>query len=188
MDVLTNKLLLDVWIFYNSERIFMLQQLKLIIEFKQNSVHLYYNEFNSIIKSIELENLRKSLVKQFEYLVRESPPIKSKNGDVVTFEMQKLWMERNLREQVEVLLLILLVIDENKLFIQEFKQLFSTFKMHNFGRQPIYHKHLDDTNKFAVLKIIYAEVAIFFKIVTDAKGFVDYNFELNYLEIQIMLK
>lgn len=171
IDVLTSNLLLEVWTFYNSERIFMLEQLKLILESKETD-HIYTNEFRTLFKNMKLENLKKSLIKQFQHLVNEVPPKKSKNGDNITFDIQKLWMERNLREQVEVLLLILLVIDDCPLYMQEFKELFSIFKSHNFGRQPIYHKYLGDSNKLVIMKIIYAEIAIFYKIVNDAKGFV----------------
>lgn len=147
----------------------MLKQLRLILESKDKD-HVYNYEFKSLFENMKLDNLKKSLIKQFQHLVNEVPPKKSKNGDNVTFEIQKQWMERNLREQVEVLLLILLVIDESSLYMQEFKELFSMFKSHNFGRQPIYHKYLDDSNKLVILKIIYAEISIFYKIVNDARG------------------
>lgn len=146
----------------------MLKQLKLMLEYKDSN-HIYEKEFSSVIKNISLDKLKVSLIKQFEYLVKETPPTKSQNGEMVSLAMQNAWMERNLREQVEVLLLILLVVEEKDLSIQEFKKLFSLFKIHNFGRQLSYSKHLEEVHNAAVLKIVYCEVALFYKIVNDSK-------------------
>lgn len=150
----------------------MLKQLRLILELKVDTSCTYQNEFDCIINKITLNQLKKSLILQFKHLIEENPPSKSQNGEMITFEMQKKSMKRNLSEQAEILQMILLVIDDSVLSIQEFKQLFALFKLHNFGRQPVYYKYLDDSHIPAVMKIVYAEVAIFYKMIYDSKGYV----------------
>ncbi|CAG9765832.1 unnamed protein product [Ceutorhynchus assimilis] len=132
-----SKLLVEqVWNFYTSDRMFMLKTLRFILEKVTDKSFIHYKEFNIFLKGIDLQKLWKNLLKTFEYLIKEITAEKSK---MVENSLLIQWMGRNNREQIEVLLLMILVVDLIDLNGDELEDVIKLFMKHGFGRYPLFY-------------------------------------------------
>lgn len=155
------QLLIDIWGFYSSERMFMLKLLGVIIEYSNSDVHPYRKQYNDVLKSIGLKNIRDSLIKQFEVLIREQLPTILTHGDICTPHVQRLWAERNMREIIQILNLLIVVVSQVHVTPCQVEELVILFKEHNFGREPNYIRVLTEAHAHTVEKISYFEAVLF---------------------------
>ncbi|XP_060516036.1 nucleoporin Nup188 [Cylas formicarius] len=131
------KSLIDhIWYFYSSDRMFMLKTLRYILENLSEKDHMLYNQFNHFINSINIEHLWKNLCESFEMLTTE---ISKDKATRVSKDTLSHWIRRNNREQVEILLLMIQVIDIIKLDGKEIIHLLKLFMRHGFGRHPLFY-------------------------------------------------
>lgn len=164
----TANLLNNIWSYYSLERMTQLKVLKNMLEYGEvDSQHPYAEEYRTVLNEIGFGKLRESYIDQLGKLIamRETPP--TTIVDLVhSHERLVAWTERKLRETIEVLQILLIIVERDNVKPQEFKQILSLFKSHSFGRQQLYldtqtnSLHLD-----LVQKITYTEVAIFIKCI-----------------------
>lgn len=169
VDTRPVSLLPNVWNFYHSERLFLLKLLQYIIQFKGDPNHRYQTEFDKIIKDIGISKLKTSLLSQFEKLLSAAPPSRKIQNDFSSETVRQEWAGYNLREQLAILQILLLIANENSLSETEFSKLFELFRKHEFGRNQRYNDLLDGKHREACLRIMYTEVCLFMVIMDDCK-------------------
>ncbi|CAB3239724.1 unnamed protein product [Arctia plantaginis] len=162
-------LLPNVWTFYYSERLFLLKLLQYIIHFKNDPKNIHQEQFKKIIDEIGISNLKTSLLSQFEKLLNTPPPSRKIQNDFSNETIRKDWADYNLREQLAILQILLLIADEAMFTDVEFKKLFSLFRKHGFGKNQGYSELLEERHRDGCMRIMYMEVCIFMVIADSSK-------------------
>ncbi|XP_053685205.1 nucleoporin Nup188 [Sabethes cyaneus] len=158
-------LLNDIWAYYRLERMIMLKITKNLLEFCNSTSHPYCREYKAVIDKIGLTNLRKSYIKQLEYLVNETMPHKLIPGDILNCQSKMVsWSERKMREINEILHILLLIINHGGIDADDFSQLFKLFKHHSFGRQQQYLDNTNEIHSDMVKRITFSELAIVYRV------------------------
>lgn len=169
MDTRPTVLLPNIWNFYHSERLFVLKLLQYIIQFKDDTNHKYNEQFNKVIKDIGMDALKTSLLDQFEKLLGVAPPPRKIQSDFSSETVRQEWAESNLREQLAILQILLLIANDSAFSDNEFNKLFSLFRKHGFGKNQGYNDLLEDRHREPCLRIMYLEVCLFMVILDDSK-------------------
>lgn len=113
-DLLKNEsqvkpLLVDIWHFYRAERLYLLQVLKEVITHHNNEDHENREVFEIVFEKIDKEGrMKHELVEQFKEVISETPPSTESLGSQLGANVKKSWTHFNLREQSEILQLLLL--------------------------------------------------------------------------------
>lgn len=159
------KLLNDIWTYYSLERMILLKTVKTLLEFRSGSEHPYAAEYEAILKKIEVKKLLTSYVEQLEELASKSLPEKTIHGDLFNSAGKLLaWNERNVREQIAILQIILLAIDYlGGIDVKEVKKLLEIFKGHSFGRQQQFLNSDNSYHAQLIQELMFHEVAIVLK-------------------------
>lgn len=158
------QLLDDIWGYYTLERMIVLKIVKNLLIFYKVPNHPYHNEYKEIVDKISLDKLRESYMKQLEHLTNEQPPQKLTTREFFNYQAKLVnWSERNAREIIEVLQILLILCDHKHLSVPEIKRLFNCFKQHSFGRQQPYLSTSNSLHAELFLRLAYSEVAIFLK-------------------------
>ncbi|XP_052739449.1 nucleoporin Nup188 [Bicyclus anynana] len=169
VDTRPTFLLPNAWSFYYSERLFLLKLLQYIIQFKNDVSHKYCKEFNKIIDDIGIGNLKTSLISQFEKTLLATPPPRKIQNEFGSDTVRQEWAESNLREQLAILQIIMLIANEYTFTESEFTNLFKLFKKHYFGKNQGYSNFLDEQHREACLRVMYMEVGLFTVILDSGK-------------------
>lgn len=168
-DTRPSILLPNVWIFYHSERMFLLKLLQYIFQFKDETNHKHHEQFYTIINEIGIPEMKTSLLSQFEKLLITAPPPRKIQNDFQSDSMLQEWAESNLREQLAILQILLQIAEQTPFKEAEFTQMFSLFKKHGFGKSNGYNDLLDERHKEACTRIMCMEVCIFMVVVDSKK-------------------
>lgn len=163
----TSKLLDSIWDYQSLERMTLLKIVKNLLEFYKSPDHPFGHEYKQIVSEIGLPELRKSYIGQLSRLIKADPPFKYSHGELFNVHNRLVsWTERKLRETGEILQILLLIVERDNIWTDEFKTLVELFKSHSFGRQQPY---LDLTNNKLhsdlVTKVTYGEIALFMKCI-----------------------
>ncbi|XP_072946107.1 nucleoporin Nup188 [Epargyreus clarus] len=169
VDTRTTFLVPNIWSFYFAERLFLLKLLQYIIECKSDNKNKYYEQFNTIINAIGIQSLKTSLINQMEKLLNTAPPPRKIQSEFGIDTVRQEWAESNLREQLAILQLLLLIADDNTFSENEFNDLIKLFRKHNYGKNQGYNEFLEGRHRDACLKIMYTEVCLFMIIVDNNK-------------------
>ena len=117
-DLLKNEsqvkpLLVDIWHFYRAERLYLLQVLKEVITHHNNPDHDHREVFDKVFEKIDTEGkMKHELVEQFKEVIQEKPPSTELLGSQLGGNVKKSWIHFNLREQSELLQLIMLYLHQ----------------------------------------------------------------------------
>lgn len=133
-----DKLLEQAWLFYSSERMYLIKTWKYILENSIAADHKFNDLYMRFISSCKLNNLRQSFYEQFKCLLNEITSETAGNCPSL-----RDWANRNLQEQFEILSSIVLTEELVPLEVAEFKELFSLLKLHNFTSDPNYYRVLE---------------------------------------------
>lgn len=162
-------LLPNTWNFYFAERLFLLKLLQYIIQNKSDKNHKYHEPFVKVINTIGIDNLKSSLLTQFEKLLLASPPPRRIQSDFGNDSVRQEWAESNLREQLTILQILTLIANEYTLTDSEFITLFKLFRKHNFSKNQGYNDFLEERHREACAKIMYMELSLFTIVVDREK-------------------
>lgn len=162
------KLLNDIWAYYSLERMILLKTVKSLLEFQgsSGSDHPYAKEYDDVLRKIDVKKLLTSYIDQFKELASKPLPEKVVHGDPLHSSGKLIaWNERNVREEIAVLQIILLAVDIlGEIDVEEVQKLLNIFKGHSFGRQQQY---LNDDNLYhaqLIEELMFHEVALVLKI------------------------
>ena len=160
-DRVRKHLLIDIWQFYRAERLYLLKVLKEILSCTTNSKHKHHETFSKIFRQLKEKKIKESLIKQlcssigckYEYEQEGSlgkqaivPDSTASNSLQLQFknELGKAWVHFALREQVELLQLLLLYFNvadsatERSYDGKDVKLLISIFQQHSFGKRQTF--------------------------------------------------
>ncbi|RWS05256.1 Nup188-like protein [Dinothrombium tinctorium] len=151
-------LLNTLWDFYYSERLFALFSLKQIISnWKQDSEHPYKQIFNDFLNNSNVKDrLLSQLIAQFKECIFAQPPNRNNSGFHISESIVNRWIENNVKEQSEILQLLLLYFQNVDPTIVNVLELLELFQIHGFTAKPVFEKtfhlsrdaHLDSCLKF----------------------------------------
>ncbi|XP_028032603.1 nucleoporin NUP188 homolog [Bombyx mandarina] len=158
-----------VWSFYYSERLFLLKLLQYIIQLKDDAQYKYQKEFTKIIEDIGIQNIKTSLISQFEKVLSAAPPSRKILSDFSNDSVRHTWLESNLREQLAILQILLIIAEKNTFQAEEFKKLFNLFIKHSFGKNYGFSEFLGERHREQCLCIMYMEVCLFMVIIDHVK-------------------
>lgn len=158
------QLLDDIWGYYTLERMIVLKIVKNLLIFYKVPNHPYHNEYKELVDKIGLDKLKESYMKQLEHLINEQPPQKLTAREFFNYQAKLVnWSERNAREIIEVLQILLILCDHKHLTVSEIKRLFNCFRQHSFGRQQAYLSSSNSLHVELILRLAYSEVAVLLK-------------------------
>lgn len=148
--------------YYYTERLYLLQSVKVIINSWQNNLHPFQREFGTFMKTTEVVSgsLMKMLLETFEQLTQEPFPTWETNSILMNDRQMYLWVQENLREQSEILEILYIYVKDFDLPEEQVFKLLELFKRHGFGRLQNYKHVIDDSLIFLVKRIGYLEVLI----------------------------
>lgn len=162
-DANADKLLESIWQYDSIERMAKLKIIRNLLELDRNKKNPYSNEYGQILAQIGMKKLRHSYIEQLKQLVQETMPIRTSHTDLsIVRNKLELWTERKLRETIETLQILLLIIDRDHILVDEFKTLVELFRFHSFGRQQTYlNLNGNNIHKDLVMRITYCEIMVF---------------------------
>lgn len=146
----------NVWRYYSSERMFIIKTLKTIIEFMNDAAHPYATMYKEFIETVGYREMWTILNKQFSYLIIEiQANVSEPSGTIL-----RSWVERNIRETVEVLQCLIMLSRYVDVTISDFHELLLACISHGFGREPVIFDVLNVMEENSLDKLIYSEVAL----------------------------
>lgn len=174
-DANADQLLESIWQYDSIERMAKLKIIRNLLELDRNTKNPYSNEYGQILAQIGMKKLRQSYIEQLKQLVQETMPTRTSHTDLsIVRNKFVIWTERKLRETIETLQILLLIIDRDHILVDEFKTLVELFKFHSFGRQqPYLDMNGNNIHKDLVMEITYAEIMVFMLCIdngTDVDG------------------
>ncbi|KAF7287395.1 hypothetical protein GWI33_001374 [Rhynchophorus ferrugineus] len=151
-----------VWYFYTSDRMFLLKSIRFIFEILSNKKHIFFEKFNTFIKKIDVKMLWNNLIKTFELLITE---IDREKSNRVSSDILTKWVQRNNREQCEVLLLMIHLVHRIPLSGDELTNVLKLFMRHGFGRHSLFFGADAVARPKDIIDIQNAEIGVVLTIV-----------------------
>lgn len=145
----------NIWYFYSADRMFLLKTLKFIFEMASTNTHIFHDQFKKFLNSLDLKLLWKNLLKSLEFLINE---VDKDKAQLLTDNSLRRLINRNHREQVEVILLLLHTAQHCKLNGNELEETLSLFLMHGFTRHLVYPASTQISREKDLLEIKNAEI------------------------------
>lgn len=163
IDANADKLLESIWHYHSIERTTQLKIVRNLLELGRSTKNPYASEYEQILDEIGIKSLRRSFIEQLKQLIQEPAPFKANHTELFNVRSKIVsWTERKLRETIEILQILLLIVDRDHILVEEFKTLVELFKFHSFGKQqPYLDLNGNNLHKDLVLKITYSEIAMF---------------------------
>ena len=165
-DSQARPLLLDIWQFYRAERLYLLQVLKEILTFFNNPESPNQVVFEEVLGAIEgSTGLRGRLVEQLEKVLKEEAPLLEHLGSLGPV-CRKNWIHFNLREQSELLQLLLLLIHQTgQKELTDFNSLSTLFSSHEFGSKQQFQSEMEEQSSRLVEGVGQLEAACLLLVV-----------------------
>lgn len=133
----TVKLIENMWIFYTSERMFLLKTVRFILEHYTDKNNQFYEAYAEYVQSTTLNTLRKHLLEELEYLIEEINASHASN----CIKM-KDWVDRNNREQLENVLSLIVCLHSEEFPMEDFVHMLKLFIKHDFANSPSFIKNV----------------------------------------------
>ena len=155
-------LLLDIWQFHRAERLYLLQVLKDVLTGFNDTTSPNQAVFEKVFEHLEEgEGLRANLLKQFEGVLKESAPDTSSLGTGLATSCRKAWLHFNLREQSELLQLLLLLLHQTEgRQLEDFLKLATIFSSHEFGAKQQFSSEVEEQHQALVEGVGHLEAAL----------------------------
>ena len=132
-------LILDIWQFYRAERLYLLQVLKEVLTYHNEIKNENREVFEKVFEKIDDNGkLKQSLVDQFKSVIKEKPPKTDGLGCQLAATCRKSWTHFNLREQSELLQLLLIYFHQTGENLSgDWSALCGVFSSHQFGTKQL---------------------------------------------------
>ncbi|XP_005100205.2 nucleoporin NUP188 homolog [Aplysia californica] len=154
-------LLLKVVDFYYGERLYILRSLRHILHCWFEGEHAYKDVFAKFLNELlEKSLLGEKLIDQFDAACNAPLPTKELNGPLMGRAQVNAWAMQNLKEQAELLELLVIYYKDFEMDVTTLLKLCVRFKKHGFGWGQDY-KHLIDIHmEKLVLRIGFLEILV----------------------------
>ncbi|CAL1525907.1 unnamed protein product [Lymnaea stagnalis] len=154
-------LILKIQDFYHGERLYLLRCLREIMQSWFTGEHPYKDVFTKFAKDMLGQNLLgKKILNQFVEVCNASLPNKDTNGPLMNRMQIMSWALQNLKEQVELLELLLIYYKDIEMDFDTFVELCSKFRNDSFGYSQSFKHLLDAQMDKLVKRIGYLQVLI----------------------------
>ncbi|XP_063966754.1 nucleoporin NUP188-like [Lytechinus pictus] len=141
-------LLLKLWEFYHEDRLHLLQCIKHLANFWQDTDHPYQAQYSEFVEDLLKSDLIEKLLAQYEDRFGSLAPTKDKAGQLMTDRHRVRWCIQSLHEQSELLGIILLFLHASLTPTENLSRVINLFQQQGFGtRQP--YRHLLDAEEMA---------------------------------------
>lgn len=134
---------------------FKLKILNTIVEFHADETHPYSQLYEAYIQAVGVEELWQSLVKQYKVLSKEPCNI---DGDETT--STSMWIERNMREKMQILHCMIILSIEAPITIKDFSQMFYIFCRNSFERIRCLHAQIDVSAGSLFESLLFSQLAL----------------------------
>ncbi|XP_071152764.1 nucleoporin NUP188-like isoform X2 [Mytilus edulis] len=152
--------------YYFTERLYLLQCIKVVINFWQDDAHPYKDEFQQIMEVLNTDGLLfKKIDEQLKWVLDENLPTWENHSVLMTDRQALIWAHQNLKEQSELLEIFLIYLKDFEISVDQLIELIETFRRHGFGRRQSYKHILRETAEQFIRKIGYLEVLILLEAV-----------------------
>ncbi|XP_060603119.1 nucleoporin NUP188-like [Ruditapes philippinarum] len=133
--------------FYHSERLYLLQCILHILTFwSESENHPYREEYTVFVNILLKDNeLIKKLLEQVDLLCDEPLPTWETHGTLMNERQALVWAHQNMKEQNELLKILLVYWKEFEANAPDFNRLLDKFKRQGFGRRQSYKHILDES-------------------------------------------
>ncbi|XP_059142292.1 nucleoporin NUP188-like isoform X2 [Physella acuta] len=154
-------LLLKIQEFYYEERLYLLRCLRTVLQSWQGEENAYKDVFVNFIKLLlDNNHLGKKLVEQFDHVCTATIPTKETNGPLMNRLQVMSWAVQNLKEQQELLELLVIFYHYFEMEFPTLQDLFRKFKNQNFGWGQTFKHLIDVQMEKLVTRIRYLEILI----------------------------
>ena len=162
-------LIVDIWHFYRAERLYLLQVLKEVITHHNDQDHDHREVFEKVFEKIDADGkLKHELVEQYKDVIKEKSPNTDIIGSQLGGNVRKSWLLFNLREQSELLQLIMLYFHQTGEYLAgDWVSMFQIFSGHHFGvkqLQQLRSGDESDTCQQLGLNVTYLQSAVLLQL------------------------
>ncbi|XP_048244998.1 nucleoporin NUP188-like [Haliotis rufescens] len=174
-------LIMKIRDYYFTERLYLLKCLHQVLNFWPDTQHPYKEAYSQFLNDL-LDNyqLTEKLLSQFSDVCKAQMPTWETHGPLMTDHQSQAWVHQNLKEQCELLELLLLYFKDFETNEKGFVDLLEKFKGHGFGYLQSYKHALGKADEKIVKRIGYLEMLILLDLMdftTAAKCREDNNFD-----------
>ncbi|XP_054720648.1 nucleoporin NUP188-like [Uloborus diversus] len=144
-------LLMEVWQYYFGERLYYLLILKHILSHWQDEADPYKEIYEKFLDKINKDKaVLHKIINQIEVSISTELPSKDTNGPYMTDLLAYHWVTFILKEQYELLQLLLLYYKVIEPTISDVQKLLSVFQTHGFGLRQSFRFMFSDENQHLV--------------------------------------
>lgn len=147
-----NNLVENIWYFFTSERMYILKSVRYMLENCKNNANHFQTVYGTHVEVL-IPDIRESLLKQLDYLTKEITSLNNRNCVSL-----KEWIDRNHREQLEVILSLIVTLKHSKMDMTQYIYMISIFKQHNFTKQPSFYEIINIAEEDDLTNIKNAEI------------------------------
>eukprot|EP00092_Neocalanus_flemingeri_P011668 GFUD01012572.1.p1 GENE.GFUD01012572.1~~GFUD01012572.1.p1 ORF type:complete len:1697 (+),score=556.35 GFUD01012572.1:89-5179(+) len=142
-------LMVDIWQFYRAERLYLLQVLKEVLTHHNDGENDNREVFEKVFDKIDSDGkLKQQLVDQFKTVIKEKPPKTEHFGSQLATSCRQSWTHFNLREQSELLQLLLIYFHQTgETGAGDWSSLCGVFTSHHFGSKQLQQLKSGDTGE-----------------------------------------
>eukprot|EP00090_Calanus_glacialis_P005097 TRINITY_DN13917_c0_g1_i1.p1 TRINITY_DN13917_c0_g1~~TRINITY_DN13917_c0_g1_i1.p1 ORF type:complete len:1697 (-),score=641.63 TRINITY_DN13917_c0_g1_i1:67-5157(-) len=132
-------LMVDIWQFYRAERLYLLQVLKEVLTYHNDAKNNNREVFEKVFDKIDDDGkLKQNLIDQFKTVIKEKPPKTDSLGSQLATSCRKSWTHFNLREQSELLQLLMIYFHQTgETDAGDWSSLCEVFTSHQFGTKQL---------------------------------------------------
>ncbi|XP_050313935.1 nucleoporin Nup188 [Anthonomus grandis grandis] len=155
----------QLWQFYTTDRMFMLKSLRFLFEKSLDENFMYIENVKSFFRAISIKEMWENSKKSFQILKTEVSTDKITRIDE---DAVPLWVQRNNREQIEVLLIMVHLCEVMELSGDELVDVLKLFMVDGFGRHPFFLGATSLSRSEDLVDIRNAEIGV---VITLVKRF-----------------
>ncbi|XP_033764157.1 nucleoporin NUP188 homolog isoform X2 [Pecten maximus] len=157
----TQALVYKIRDYYFTERLYLLQCVKVVINFWQDDDHPYKDELEQFMRRLTTDgNIMEKILDQFKGCIKEQLPTWETNGTMMTERQAHVWAHQNLLEQCELLEILVIFLKDLEINTDQAINLVEMFKRHGFGRHQKYKHILEDQAEPFIKRIGHLEMLI----------------------------
>lgn len=157
----------DIWQFYRAERLYLLQIIKEILCHASNPSHPHRAQFQKEVDHwLEDDKFMKNLQAQLKAVINESVPSVQTRGKYFNATNLQSWVHFSLREQAELIEIILLLatrydqVQQSQERKELFCKLYEVFLEHGFGSKQSFSHLINDVSEDLVEAIGQLEALV----------------------------
>ncbi|XP_074655526.1 nucleoporin NUP188-like [Tubulanus polymorphus] len=154
-------LLLKLRDYYFTERLYLLLCIKHILSHWQDEDHYYKAQYVKFVESVtENDELIEKIIEQYTNFSAAQAPTWETHGQAMSVHQSKIWMVQNLKEQCELLEILLLYYKDIQHAPKDLLKILKLFKANGFGKHQTNRHLIDENVQHLVKRVGYLQVMV----------------------------